>query len=25
VWFRHRADNPIEPDMLAFLNALPWD
>jgi len=25
VWFRHRADHPIDGDMLAFLNELPWN
>lgn len=25
VWFRHRADRPIGPEMLGFLNNLPWN
>ena len=25
VWFRHRAAQPIEPELLGFLDAVPWE
>jgi hypothetical protein len=25
VWFRHRTSNPIDAEMLALLNELPWN